>query len=326
MWAPVLLLPVRLLAVLVVAAVLASCGSDDGGGTAAPTVGDDVASIRVAAIAPGLESDLAATQSLAEGMARLIGVESISLTPGSIDVGDAEGFLDAFAVQGYELIIAHDERYGPAVGAVAAAYPETRFAWGPTEETLDLDNVVTYSAAAHEGGYVLGAIAAAVGPAVGIITDGSDDAGFSTAFANGAQAGGASVATATVESSADPIAMAGAAQRLVDDGALLVTGSGNAVAAAIATVDTAGARWLGTPVLHTDAAADGVVVASQVYRWEVALQPIVDDVRRGVTSGHQLLDLSNGGLVIEWGALSIPDDFADLLTDTITAVRNGDVS
>jgi basic membrane protein A len=58
--------------------------------------------------------------------------------------------------------------------------------------------------------------------------------------------------------------------------------------------------WFGTQANQTALGAD-IVVASQVYKWEVVLQGIVDAVKAGDLGGdsHEI-NLANGGLIIEF--------------------------
>ena len=65
-----------------------------------------------------------------------------------------------YASQGFNLVIAHGSQYGPAVQEIAKEFPKVAFAWGTDVNTFGLPNVTAYTAAAEEGGYVNGVIAA----------------------------------------------------------------------------------------------------------------------------------------------------------------------
>ena len=75
------------------------------------------------------------------------------------------------------------------------------------------------------------------------------------------------------------------------------------------------------------AAADGVVAASQVYHWEIALQSLVDDIGNGKLGGNTYeINLENEGLVIEWGNWDVPSALTDLLDQVSESVINGEVT
>ncbi len=60
----------------------------------------------------------------------------------------------------------------------------------------------------------------------------------------------------------------------------ILTGTAQMVPGAVNKAKEAGALWFGTQANQTSLAPD-IVVASQVYDWTVALQPIIDDVMAG---------------------------------------------
>ena len=96
---------------------------------------------------------------------------------------------------------------------------------------------------------------------------------------------------------------------------------------AIGVAEQEGLLWFGTQSNQTSAAADGVVAASQVYHWEVALQSLVDDIGNGKLGGNTYeINLENEGLVIEWGNWDVPRALTDLLDQVSESVINGEVT
>ncbi len=75
-------------------------------------------------------------------------------------VPDAAAALRDYASQGFDIVIAHGSQYGTSVEEIAKEFPKTTFAWGTDVNTFGLDNVYAYTAAAEEGGYVNGVMAA----------------------------------------------------------------------------------------------------------------------------------------------------------------------
>lgn len=305
----------------------AACGSDsessgDGGG-------GDSDGIRIAIVMPSAENDLAFSQSIVDGANALTGVSEIALTPGTFVVEDAATAIRSYAEDDYDLVIAHGSQYGGPLQEIAADFPDTAFAWGTAVDTFGLPNVSAYTAAADEGGYVLGAVAAAVGSDIGIVgpIEVGDAKLYVDGFTLGAQAGGAMVNTTYIESFGDTQLAAETASSFVSNGADVLTGTAQMTVGAIGVASDNEVLWFGTQSNQTSAAPGGVVAASQVYKWEVALQPLLTDISNGDLGGQSYeINLENGGLVIEWGDWDVPSDLEDLVASTSQAVIDGSVT
>jgi len=131
----------------------------------APTLAqDDV--FRVAVVAPSATDDLAFSQSMYDAMLALqevYGEENFQFVfqDGTFVVDDAAVALRDWASSGeYDLIIAHGSQFGSILEELAPEFPEVSFAWGTDDDTFGLDNVFAYTAAAEEGGYINGVVAA----------------------------------------------------------------------------------------------------------------------------------------------------------------------
>jgi basic membrane protein A and related proteins len=58
--------------------------------------------------------------------------------------------------------------------------------------------------------------------------------------------------------------------------------------------------WFGTQS-NQASLAPKIVVASQVYHWEVGLKDVIAKIQSGVTGGKYLtINLANGGIVVEY--------------------------
>lgn len=299
-----------------------ACGSDGGSGggtttTAAPTsttpsstapstTSDAPAEFRIAIVAPSASNDLAFTQSIVDGVGALSGVTEVHVTDGTFIVDEAAAAVRAYAEDGYDLVIAHGSQYGGSLQEIAPDFPDTAFAWGTSNDTFGLDNVSAYTAASDEGGYVMGAMAAALSESgvVGVV--GPIEVGDAKLYVDGfvagaaAQDSGVEVNVNYIQSFSDVALAAEAAQGHVANGADVLTGTAQMVVGATGVAAEHGAMWFGTQANQTALGAD-IVVASQVYKWEVVLQGIVDAVKAGDLGGdsHEI-NLANGGLIIEF--------------------------
>jgi len=85
--------------------------------------------------------------------------------------------------------------------------------------------------------------------------------------------------------------------------------------------------WFGTQSSQTELAPD-VVVANQIYRWEVVLNEIIDLIGEGTLGGQSFtINLENGGEVIEFNPeYDLPEDVKDLADDTIQGIIDGTIS
>ncbi len=290
---------------------------------------DDSGGIRVAIVAPSAENDLAFTQSIVDGVGCLTGVSEVAVTPGTFIIEDAGVALRQYAEDGYDLVVGHGSQYGALIQEIAPDFPQTAFAWGTAVDTFGLPNVSAYTAASDEGGYVLGVVAAELGSNIGIVgpIEVGDAKLYVDGFRLGAEDGGAEVNVVYTDSFSDVQLASETATGFVSNGADILTGTAQMTVGAISVAENEGVLWFGTQSNQTGAAEDGVVAASQVYRWEVALQRLVDDLNDGVLGGESYeINLENGGLGIEYGNWDVPEDIESLVVSTIEAVNAGDVT
>jgi len=301
----------------------AACGSD---GESAGADGDG---IRIAIVAPSAENDLAFTQSIVDGTNNLTGVKEIARSPGLFLVDDAAAALRDYADDGFDLVIGHGSQYGAVIQEIAPDFPDTAFAWGTASDTFGLPNVSAYTAAADQGGYALGALAATKGSTIGIVgpVEVGDAKLYIDGFTMGAEAGGAAVATSYIDSFSDVQLASETASAFADSGVEVMTGTAQMTVGAIGVAEETGLAWFGTQSNQASAAADGVVVASQVYKWEVALQGLVDDIAAGSLGGQSYeINLANGGLAIEWGVGTENGDDQAVLDAAIDDIIAGNIT
>ncbi|MBU2646172.1 BMP family ABC transporter substrate-binding protein, partial [bacterium] len=73
--------------------------------------------------------------------------------------------------------------------------------------------------------------------------------------------------------------------------------------------------------------APEIVVASQVYKWEVVLSKIIADLDKGIKGGKMYeINLKNGGLVIEFNdAYPLAADVKQAGLNAIAGIKNGSI-
>lgn len=319
----------RLFAVFAALALVASaCGGDD--------EGDDGDAFRIAIVAPSARNDLAFSQSIVDAVTAIqseMGADAIEfvVTDSTFVVEDAAAALRGYAEEDYDLVIGHGSQYGASIEQIAQDFPDTAFAWGTASDTFGLPNVSAYSALADEGGYVQGVMAAMLSGSGNIGVVGPIDVGdaslYVQGFKNGAEANGATVSVNFIGSFSDVPLATEAANAHVANGADVMTGTAQMVVGAVGVADQNNVLWFGTQS-NQSSLADSIVVSSQVYKWEVVLNDLIDKIKDGSLGGESYdLTLENGGLVIEYNdAYNLPADVKTAAEDAIAGIIDGSMS
>ncbi len=299
------------------------------------TVGANV-SLRIGIVAPSAKDDLAFTQSIVDA-ANVIAEErsgvEIAITDNTFVTEDAAEAIRTYAAEGYDLVLAHGSQYGTSLVDIAAEYPETAFAWGTAAETFGLSNVSSYAVASDEGGYVMGVVAALLSESDVIGVVGPLEVGDAQLFVDGFRNGvlttnpGAAIPVTYTGSFSDVALAAEAAGAHIEDGADVLTGTAQMVVGAVGVAAENDALWFGTQSNQTPLAPD-LVVASQVYHWEVVLRQIISGIDSGTLGGEiYTIDLANGGIIIEYNeGFDLPDEVRDTADDTIASIIIGDTT
>lgn len=288
--------------------------------------------IKIAIVAPSASNDLAFTQSIVDGIAAVKKDRAIELavTDGTFVVEDAAAAIRDYARKGYDLVVAHGSQYGGSVEEIAKDYPKTAFAWGTSADTFGLPNVSAYEAASDEGGYVMGVMAAAMSKRGSIGVVGPIEVGdaklYVDGFVAGAKAHNKKIRTNVnyIGSFSDVALAAEAGRALMAVGADVLTGTAQMTVGAIGAARSKGVAWFGTQANQTELAPE-IVVASQVYKWEVILRPILADFDKGVLGGKKyVVTLANGGLVLEFNdAYKLPDEVKQAGLKALEGIKSG---
>lgn len=298
---------------------------------------DDV--FRVAAVAPSATNDLAFSQSMYDALLAIqaeMGEDAFQFDfqDGTFIVDDAAVALREWAVSGeYDLVIAHGSQFGSVVEELAIEFPEVSFAWGTDEDTFGLSNVYAYSAASEQGGYVNGVLAANLNESGVIGVVGPIEVGDAKLYVDGFAAGvdaanpDIEVNVVYIQSFSDVPLATEAAETHVANGADILTGTAQMVVGPIAVAIENDALWFGTQASQ-DELSEGIGVAFQVYRWDVVLMDIVNNIGEGVLGGESyMLTLENEGLALEFDAdYELGEELMALADETAAGIIAGGIT
>ncbi|MDQ7027535.1 MAG: BMP family protein [Anaerolineae bacterium] len=277
---------------------------------------DDV--FRVAAVAPSATNDLAFSQSMYDALLAIqteLGEDNFQFDfqDGTFIIDDAAVALREWAASGdYDLVIAHGSQFGSILQELAPEFPDVSFAWGTDEDTFGLDNVFAYTAASDEGGFINGAMAGLLTETGIIGVVGPIEVGDAKLYVDGFVAGvaetnpDATVNVTYIQSFSDVPLATEAAETHIANGADILTGTAQMVVGPIALAKENGVLWFGTQASQGDISeASGVIF--QVYRWEVVLLDMIEQIQSGTLGGQAYeINLDNGGLVMEFGQAVCP--------------------
>ena len=323
-------------AVLLVAAfVLAACGK----ATPAPTKTEAPKKpFRIAVVLPSSINDLAFSQSMYQALLavqkKMGGKDAMQFvySDGMYKVDDAAAAIRDYASQGYDLIIAHGSQYGSSLQEIAPDFPKTSFAWGTTVDTFGMPNVFAYEAASEEGGYVNGVMAAKLSKSGVLGVIGPIETGDASRYVQGFIAGAKAtnpnikVNVTWTGSFSDVSAAAEAANTHISAGADVLTGTAQMVVGAIGVAKEKHVLWFGTQA-DQSSLAPNIVVANQVYHWEVVLTQMIDMIQHGKLGGQAFtINLKNGGEVIEYNPqYKLPPDVKKAAEDAIKGIEDGTI-
>jgi basic membrane lipoprotein Med (substrate-binding protein (PBP1-ABC) superfamily) len=273
--------------------------------------------LKIAIVAPSASNDLAFTQSIVDGINAIKKERDleVAITDGTFVVEDAAAAIRDYAQKGFDLVLAHGSQYGGSLKEIAKDFPKTAFAWGTSADTFGLPNVSSYEAASDEGGYVMGKMAAALSKKGGVGVVGPIEVGdaklYVDGFVTGAKAQNPKIRANVnyIGSFSDVALSAEAGRALMTAGADVLTGTAQMVVGAIGAARSKRVAWFGTQANQTELAPE-IVVASQVYKWEVVLRQILADMDKGILGGKMYaITLANKGLVIEFNEkYKLPED------------------
>ena len=313
----------KLLAVVAAATfALAACGggSDDDTSTAAGASSAPKSDIKVGmAYDVGGRGDQSFNDSAAAGLdkaAKEFGVtpKELEATQGETDSAREER-LRLLAQGGYNPVIAVGFAYSPALGKVAAEFPDTKFAIVDDSQLEKVSNVTSLVFAEQQGSYLVGVIAAqasksgSIGYIGGVQTPLLQK--FEAGYVQGAKSVNPDIKVAVKYLSVPPD-FSGfsapdkgetSAQGMIDAGADVVYaaagGSGSGAFKAIAAAGTS--HWAigvdSDQYLTADASVKQYVLTSMMKRVDTAVYDYIkSDVDGKILTGVQTFDLTDDGI------------------------------
>jgi basic membrane lipoprotein Med (substrate-binding protein (PBP1-ABC) superfamily) len=298
------------------------------------------APFRIAVVMPSATTDMAFSQSMWSALVTVqkeMGGESalqLKYSENQYNVPDAAAAIRDYASQGFDIVIAHGSQYGSSVQEIAKDFPDVTFAWGTDVNTFGLPNVYAYTAAAEQGGYINGVLAAKLSKSRKVGVTGPVEVGdaktYIDGFLQGVQATDKSITVSKTwtGSFSDVALMAAAAKTHIANGADVLTGSSQSVVGSIgAAKDKGSVLWFGTQADQASLASR-LVVASQVYDWTAMLRDIISKHKAGTLGGIQYtLTLANGGLKIAYNpAYKIPAAAKAAGNAAITGITKGTIT
>ena len=316
--------------IVVLSIVLTACG---GGAANAPAE-----KFRVAVVMPSAINDLAFSQSIYDALMKVQtemgGPDKFEVvySENMFVVDDAAAAIRDYATKGYNLVIAHGSQYGSSLQEIAPDFPKTSFAWGTTVDTFGQPNIFAYEAAAQEGGYVNGVLAAMLTKSNVIGVVGPIETGDAKLYVDGFKAGVLAtkpeiqVNVNYIGSFSDTALAAEAANTHISAGADVLSGTAQMVVGSIGKAKEANALWFGTQS-NQSSLAPSIVVASQVYHWEVMLKEMIGLIQKGTLGGKTFsANLANGGEVIEYNpGYSLPADVKAAGDAAIKGITDGSI-
>jgi basic membrane protein A len=333
--------------VLASSLLLAACGTPVAPATEAPPVATEAPlateppaapaePFRVAVVMPSAINDLAFSQSMFDALTRVQeemggpAAFEFVYSDGMFVVDDAAAAIRDYATQGFDLVIAHGSQYGSSLQEIAPDFPDTSFAWGTTVDTFGQPNIFAYEAASQEGGYVNGVLAATLSTSKTIGVVGPIETGDAKLYVDGFQAGVAATDPAVevnvnyIGSFSDVALASEAATTHIAEGADVMTGTAQMVVGAIGKAEEKNVLWFGTQS-NQASLAPSIVVASQVYHWEITLKEMISLIQGGTLGGQSFkADLANGGEVMEFNPdYALPADAKTLAETTIQGIIDG---
>jgi basic membrane lipoprotein Med (substrate-binding protein (PBP1-ABC) superfamily) len=333
------LLSVRTLVVAAVAAsalIAASCGGEEVDEPAAGdgNGGDGEAALRIAVVAPSAPNDLAFTQSMVDALDAIKQDRPIevAVSDNLFVVEDAGAAIRDYAREGYDLVIGHGSQYGASIEEIARDFPKVSFAWGTSSDTFGMDNVFAYTAASDQGAYAMGTMGSLLSESGVIGVVGPIEVGDAQLYVDGFKAGAEAedpsvkVDVNYIGSFSDVALASEAAEGFVSAGADVMTGTAQMVVGAVGVAEENDVAWFGTQANQTSLAPE-LVVASQVYHWEVALSDMLDKIDEGTMGGESYeINLENEGLVIEFNdAFDLPEDVRARGEEVIQGIIDGSI-
>jgi len=274
------------------------------GFSAAPASGEK---IRLALVIPSTIDDMAWSQAMYEGVKGVqkdLGEDKmeVAVSERLWNAVDAGAAIREYALNDYNIIIAHGAQYQSLLNEIAPEFPKISFAYG-TGFATEHPNIFAYDPHAQEGAYLLGMLAGLKTKSniIGIVgpVEAGDAIKFNKGIVQGAKAvnPNAEVRIAYTGSFGDFVAAGEIAKTHIKAGADVLTGSAQQSVGAINVTKEAGnIFWLSTD-MDQSSLSPKTVLAAQAYNFKKVVETMIDNRAKGVLGGQHLeLTFANGSL------------------------------
>ena len=247
------------------------------------------------------------------------------------DVPAAAAALRDYASQGYDIVIAHGSQYSSSIQEIAVDFPKTTFALGNEVDTYGLPNGYAYTAAAEQGGYVNGVMAAKLSKSKLIGLTGPVEVGHCKFYADGFTQGVAAIDSSVevsqtwTESFSDVGLATEAAKAQIAAGADVLTGMGQVATGPIdAAKENGDVLWFGNEQDQASLAPN-LVVACQVYDWTGIIKDMIAQRKAGKLGGVKyVLKMQDGGLKIAYNpGYALPGEVKAAADKAIEDIKSG---
>ena len=274
------------------------------------SVSQAVMPLKVALVAPSATNDLSWTETMYAALESLKASEhlNISVSANEYVVSAAASVIRKYASEGYNLIIAHGSQYGSTIQQVAPHFPKVSFAWGTAASTFGQPNIFGYEAAANEGGYVEGDMAAMLSKShvlgiCGPIAIG-DAKLYIDGYVAGAKAESKSITVHVVYTGSytDAGLMATCAETFVSDHVDVLSATTQSAVGAMGIARSHRLPWFRNDWSMASLAPKSVV-STQVYNWDPVLMQMFSAIRGGTLGGAiYVIGFGDGGEKIDFNS------------------------
>lgn len=243
----------------------------------------------------------------------------------NIKNADIEGAMRRWAVEGYNLIIGHSYEFGEPARKLAKEFPNTIFAIPFFFNTKGFPNVVNYGAQSLDIVFAAGSLAALMSKTKKIGVIGGHPVPHKIAEHNGYKLGARHVVPDIKISSVfindwfDASKAKEAAIAMIEQGVdvVYVTASPMGIGG-IYGAQEKGVYAIGTYMDWRSLAPDNVI-SSVVYVWDVPMQQILKDMKRGKVRKEYLLGVAAGAAILAPFSKKVPPE----VVEKVRAVEEG---
>lgn len=249
----------------------------------------------------------------------------------NIKNADIEGAMRRWAVEGFNLIFGHSYEFGEPARKLAKEFPNTIFAIPFFFKTKGFPNVVNYGAQSLDIVFAAGSLAALMSKSKKIGVIGGHPVPHKIAEHNGYKLGARhvvpdiQVTSVYINDWFDASKAKEAANAMIEQGVDVVYTTASPMGiGAIYGAQEKGVNAIGTYMDWSILAPD-TVISSVVYVWDVPMQQMVKDMKRGKVGQQYLLGVAAGAAVLAPFSKKVPRDVAEKVRAVEEGIKAGKI-